>query len=75
MKREKKIENKIKLIIITGLSGAGKTEALKYLGKMKFVSKAIRNYNKVIYRAEISRRAIDTLLLVGEFDRRIESEK
>lgn len=30
MKREKKIENEIKLIIITGLSGAGKTEALKY---------------------------------------------
>jgi len=30
MKREKKIKNKIKLIIITGLSGAGKTEALKY---------------------------------------------
>ena len=28
--KKEKVKNKIKIVIITGLSGAGKTEALKY---------------------------------------------
>ena len=51
----------------TGFSRSTLAEALRYLRRMKFISKAIRDDDKVVYRAEISRKAVDTLLLVEDF--------
>ena len=53
----------------TGLSKSTLYEALKRLREMKLVSKAIRSDDKdrVVYRAEVSRGAAETLELIEEF--------
>ena len=51
----------------TGYSKSTLSSALNYLKKMKLISKAIREDDKMVYRADISRSAVDTLYMIEEY--------
>lgn len=51
----------------TGFSKSTLSEALRHLKKMGLISKAIRDDEKTVYKAEVTRNALKTLEMIEEY--------